>query len=248
MQVNLNDPAAKVRVVLSFITHSLKDAHLQDFLPKLKAHLLPRILEIHVAQEKANTSGPQVNTTHTSATDYRDIDDQSLLHELNDVIFKGNRIYRHPLLRLNYTAYDLQRETETVNPRTDHRDIMLLSRANGPKTHPFCYARILGIYHANIIYTGPSSRDYQARRIEFLWVRWFEVLDQPSGWEHLTLDAVRFAPMASTNAFGFVDPTDVLRCCHLIPAFERGKLHSDSIAMSHYARDSEDWKCYYINR
>lgn len=216
----------------------------------MRAHLLPRISEIH-AQEKVNASGPQANISQTSAVDRRASDAQPLLHELNNVIFKGNRIYRHSLLRVNYTTYDLQRETEAVNPKTDHCDIMLLSQADGPEraeTHPFCYARVLGIYHANIIYTGPDSKDYQSRRIEFLWVRWFEVLDRPSGWEHLALDVARFVPMASTNAFGFVDPADILRCSHLVPAFGSGKLHSDGISMSHLARDAEDWKHYYINR
>ena len=177
---------------------------------KLKAHILPWISEIHVPQETANASGPQVDIPQTSATDYRTFDDQSLLHELNNVVFKGNRIYQHPLLRLNYTAYDLQRETEMVNPKTDHCNIMLLSQADGPETHPFCYARVLGIYHANIIYTGPNSRDYQSQRIEFLWVRWFKVLDQLSGWEQLALDIARFVPMVSTDAFSFMDPADIL--------------------------------------
>ncbi|KAF9235723.1 hypothetical protein BU15DRAFT_51036, partial [Melanogaster broomeanus] len=156
-------------------------------------------------------------------------------------------IYQHLLLCLNYTTYDLQHETETVNLKTDRCDIMLLSQPDGLKTHPFCYAHILGIYHANVIYTGPGSRNYQSRCIEFLWVHWFEVLDQPLGWEHLALNIACFVLMASTDAFGFMDPANILRCCHLIPAFKGGKLHSDGIAMSHHARNSEDWKHYYIN-
>jgi hypothetical protein len=171
--------------------------------------------------------------------------------KLTDVVFKGNRIYRHRLLRVNYTTYDLRRESDAVNPRTDHRDIMLLSRSGLDESsqHPFCYARVLGIFHANIIFTGTGSRDYQSRRIEFLWVRWFEVLeDRPSGWQHLAFDTLRFVPMAEEDAFGFVDPADVLRACHLIPSFADGMLHPDGIAASSCARDSEDWKHYYINR
>lgn len=173
---------------------------------------------------------------------------QSQLSTLGYVIFKGDRIYRHPLLRLNYTTYDLRRETDSLNLRTDHRDIMLLAHRDGSDGHPFCYARVLAIYHANVIYVGPESKDYQSRRLEFLWVRWFELLDQPSSWEHCTLDKARFIPMTRSDSYGFVDPADVLRCCHVIPSFADGKLHPDGVAMSRNARDAEDWKFYYINR
>lgn len=127
---------------------------------------------------------------------------------------------------------------------------MLLSRSDlDGSQHPFCYARVLGIFHANVMYTGPGSRDYQSRRVEFLWVRWFEVSeDRPSGWQHSALDTASFVPMAEEDAFGFVDPADVLRACHLPPSFADGMSHPDGIAASSCARDSGDWKRYYINR
>ena len=137
-------------------------------------------------------------------------DCNSYLSQLNHVLFKGNKIYRHRLLCINYTTYDLQREFDSINPRTDHQDIMLLANSHG-NGHPFFYARVLGIFHANIVYTGPGSRDFQSRRIEFLWVRWFEVTQDCSAWEQHALDTVRFVPMADEDAFGFVDPADVLR-------------------------------------
>ena len=167
------------------------------------------------------------------------------------VLLKGNRFYSHSLLRINHTTYDLRRETDTVNPHTDHRDVMLLSQKNVNSTtsHPFCYARVLGVYHANVILTGPESKDYRPRHLEFLWVRWFEVLENPSaGWEHFSLDKGRFVPMHRADAFDLIDPADVLRCCHLIPAFADGKQHFDGIAISRNARDADDWKHYYINR
>ena len=95
---------------------------------------------------------------------------QGDLSQLNHVLFKGNKMYRHHLLRINYTTYDLQRESDSVNPHTDHRDIMLLSNSDG-KDHPFSYAWVLGIFHANVIYTRPGSKDFLSCRIEFLWVR-----------------------------------------------------------------------------
>ena len=166
----------------------------------------------------------------------------------NDVVFKGNRFYSHFLLQINYTTYDLRHETDTVNPCTDHHDIMLLAEDGGKSSHPFCYARVLGIYHTNIIFTGPESKDYQSRRLEFLWVRWFELLAAPAGWDQCSLDKGRFIPMHREDAFGFVDPADILRCCHLIPAFADGKQHPDGITLSQNSCDADDWKYYHVNR
>ena len=172
---------------------------------------------------------------------------QDDLSQLNHVLFKGNKMYRHRLLHVNYTTYDLRCESDSINPRTDHRDIMLLSHSGG-KDHPFSYARVLGIFHANIIYTGPGSKDFLSRRIEFLWVRWFEIIQDYLGWEQHVPDTVKFLPMADDDAFGFVDPANVLRACHVIPSFADGRLHPDGIAMSRYANDSSDWRRYHINR
>ena len=216
----------------------------QHFILKLRAHVLPRIVAIH----------HEVNIQTLSTMEFdlsNDSNDPVLpdrLSQLNHVLFKGNKIYRHRLLRVNYTTYDLKRGFDSINPRTDHRDVMLLSDSDG-SNHPFSYAWVLGIFHANVIYTGPGSKDFQLRRIEFLWVRWFEVLqDRFLAWEEHTLDTVRFLPMADKDAFGFVDPADVLRGCHVIPSYADGRLHSDGIAISRCAGDSNDWKQYYINR
>ena len=197
-------------------------------MPKLKAHLLPRIWEIHLGKE--NKDGLELDG----------------LPSITQVLFKVNHIYRHNLLRINYTMYDVRRETDMINPRTEHRDIMLLARDGS--NHQFCYARVLAIYHANIVYTGPGSMDFSSRHIEFLWVRWLELVDLSAGWDARLLDKVRFVPMNRADAFGFVDPGDVLRSCHLVPVFAAGKLHIDGASFSRSAHGSEDWKQYYVNR
>ena len=115
--------------------------------------------------------------------------------------------------------------------------------------HHFLYARVLGVYHANVIYTGPGMRDYKARRLDFLWVRWYEVVDPASsGWSSSQLDCVRFLPMSRDDAFGFVDPTDVLRGCHIMPNFAKGKRHADSVGVSRCAKDGKDYNRYYVGR
>lgn len=121
---------------------------------------------------------------------------------------------------------------------------MMLS---GSSIHHFCYACVLGIYHANTIYTGPGLKDYQPCYIEFLWVRWFELVDQPLQ-SSVTLNALWFVSMAEDDTFGFVDPADIVWSCHLIPAFTSGKLHPNRVAMSGIAQDGDDWRQYYVNQ
>ncbi|KAF8237196.1 hypothetical protein L208DRAFT_1137418, partial [Tricholoma matsutake] len=58
----------------------------------------------------------------------------------------------------HYTTYDVHRRTDIINPGTPHCNIMLLvDHADGsvgsPDQHYFLYARVLGAYHANMIYT-----------------------------------------------------------------------------------------------
>jgi hypothetical protein len=44
-------------------------------------------------------------------------------------------------------------------------------RACDDHHHPFWYARVLGIYHANVFF-GPNFSS-QPERMEFFFVRWF---------------------------------------------------------------------------
>jgi hypothetical protein len=112
---------------------------------------------------------------------------------------------------------------------------------------PFRYARILSIYHANIIFIGPGMINYQPRRMEFVFVRWYESTGEvPAGWEAKKLDRLRFLPMADDGAFGFIDPSDIMRSCHIIPTFARGMLHCDGKGLSSCARDYADWAEYYV--
>ncbi|KIJ09067.1 hypothetical protein PAXINDRAFT_17835 [Paxillus involutus ATCC 200175] len=214
--------------LISFMKHNSDD-------PAAKVRLCVQAQGPSIALNQGN---PRRHSVHASAEQESSV--------LNEIVFQGNRIYRHNMVHFNYTTYDLQRETDIVNPGTDHRDVMLLS-SNEPETHHFCYARVLGIYHANVIYIGPGSKNYQPCWLEFLWVRWFKQSERPSGWDHAALDMLQFVPMASSDGFSFIDPADVVRGCHLIPAFANGRLHPDGVPMSRNARDTDDWKHYYVN-
>jgi hypothetical protein len=170
------------------------------------------------------------------------------------VFFKKDRIYHHKHNRFNFTTYDVRRGTDVINPGTSRCNIMCLanqtSSADGsPNSHQFLYARVLGVYHANVVYTGHGMLDYEARRLDFLWVRWYEVVDPAnSGWKKSRLDSLRFPPMTGENSFGFLDPKHVLRACHIMPNFAEGKRHSDEVGISRCAKDGKDYRRYYVGR
>lgn len=114
----------------------------QNFIPKLKAHLLSRLLG-------GEYDGDEMLFT---------------AHQRNMVTFVQNRIYRHKVLRINYTTYDLRRAQDTLNPRT-HADVMVLAcEDENEHPHPYWYARIVGIFHLNVRYEG------RIKRMNVLWV------------------------------------------------------------------------------
>ena len=147
--------------------------------------------------------------------------------------------------------YDVHRGRDIVNCGTPHRNVMLLSStttdSDSDSKSRFLYARVLGAYHANVVYMGPGTLDYKPRRIDFLWVRWYQVLrGGTSSWRNSELPMVAFLPSTSDSVFGFIDPSDVLRACHIIPSFARGATHEDGVGLSLRARDGDDYKAYYV--
>jgi hypothetical protein len=135
----------------------------QDFLLRLKNHLLAQILGLeYVGDDKDFTSA-----------------------ERNVITLVNNRMYRHKVIRINYTTYDLRHEQDSLNPRT-HADIMVLSHEDDD-THPYWYARIIGVFHAAVQFRGLPSHpaiEPEVRNIDFLWVRWFgRDLTHKSGWK-----------------------------------------------------------------
>lgn len=171
---------------------------------------------------------------------------------INHVLLKGDRIYQHNVLRVNYTTYDVKRGQDNLNPSSLHRDIMMLAGSRDSEesqvvSDHFCYARVIGIYHANVQYIGPGVKDYNARRLEFLHVRWFEPVP-PDAQRGVALDMLQLSPMNAEDAYGFVDPADVLRGCHIIPALAKGRMRPADIVSSPLSKDCDHWKYYYVNK
>ena len=240
VQRHSGDPAVEVCACISKMSFT-EVKFFQGFIPKLKQHLLPRIRAKLAEANECFLNGSLHNDDSTGPPG-----------DWQAVVLKQDRFYKHNIMRVNYTTYDVRREEDTIHAGMSHCNIMMLNPAfaQDPSQHPFCYAHVLGIFHANIVYLGEHNVDYCPRRLEFLWVRWYDVERHVrSGWKTFKLDRVHFPPMANNmEAFGFLDPADVLRGCHVIPAFSARKVHPDGRLLSSLAQDQNDWRSYYINR
>ena len=207
----------------------------------MKQHLLPRI-----RLQLAEVNGWEVDGFSSP---------DNLIEPLGDwqaVMLKRDRFYKYNIMHINYTTYDIRRGDDVINTRTSHSNIMMLNSAfaEDPSKHSFCYAHVLGIFHANVVYLGEKNLDYCPQRLEFLWVRWYCIkAGVQSGWKALKPDRVHFPLMAGNlDASGFLDPADVLRGCHIIPAFCQGQVHPNGKPFSGIAQDQNDWFSYYINQ
>ncbi|KAI0369420.1 hypothetical protein BV20DRAFT_1036521 [Pilatotrama ljubarskyi] len=187
----------------------------------------------------------------------------------------NNRIYHHRVFRINYTTYDVRRAQDSVNPRS-HPDILMLAShsrigdlqdGDGDSdsdtegsAHRFAYARVIGIFHVNVRSLDLPQDDPQ--RMDVLWVRWL-VVDHsaPGGFPQKRLHRLQFVkdgPLESHQvAFGFVNPRNVIRGIHLIPAFAHkrtGELLGPSQAarvgpeyMDEADNKDTDFCYYYVN-
>jgi hypothetical protein len=200
----------------------------QNFMTKLQDHLLYRLL------------GLEYDGEHSFSNEDR-----------NTVRIINNRIFSTGVLRVNFTTYDVRRGQDSMNPRTSKADVMVLSRETGADAQPFWYARILGIFHCDVVHVGHAARNRSIQRMEFLWVRWFgAVPGHRSGFKMARLPKIGFMPDTDDEAFGFLDPSLVLRGCHLIPAFHEGRtanlLRTQGTAGRPLSED-DDWVSLYVN-
>ena len=197
----------------------------KKFLPKLQDHLLGRL------------TGREFDADmHEDFTDW----------DRNTIRFLGGKIYSVRTCRIYYTSYDLQRNWDTINP-CSHPDIMVRSPITEADAEPYWYARVIGIYHAKVWAENPAIPGGKvARHMNFLWVRWFgEEPGYCSGFCRARLPKIGFVESTDDFSFSFVDPANVVRGCHLIPAFNAGRsttLLSPSPA-SQYSSSVESRRC-----
>jgi hypothetical protein len=101
-------PSCKYQTLLSSLLFIIQFSQpLQNFLPKLKAHLLPHIKALLHQNAVAHDDG--MPSTITDPTEHADHD---------RIFFQLDRMYKHALLRVNYTTYDVRRAQDVINPNT----------------------------------------------------------------------------------------------------------------------------------
>ena len=145
-------------------------------------------------------------------------------------------------------------EYDIVNPAKD-ADIMMVmpdwddSTGASPSGHPFHYARVLGIFHADIISILPDG-EASVQKLEFLWVHWYQRdVAYKAGFQHRCLHHLELASVDSPSACGFLNPDNVIWGIHLIPGFAHGLRTVPAHGSTTPTFDSPglDWRYYYMN-
>jgi hypothetical protein len=167
------------------------------------------------------------------------------------------RLYAHQLMRLDYPTYDVRRNQDVIHVQTDRSNVMFLNPLafpkptdpphDGPVPHPYLYAKVIGIYHANVAYVGTlpnGTRDLSTHRIDFVWIHQYDILRSDT---EFALDSLALQSITSNSALGFLDPLKIARSVHLIPQFSGGKL-DPPLPPSKCVPAQDTWSAYYINR
>ncbi|KAH9955649.1 hypothetical protein BC827DRAFT_1141033, partial [Russula dissimulans] len=91
--------------IYTYLHANKDDPAFSAFIPKLKDHILGRLLD---CEYESDTYGTFTNS------------------ERSTVQIAGECIYHCKTLRINYTTYNIRRDVDTINPRT-YPDIMVKS-------------------------------------------------------------------------------------------------------------------------
>ena len=147
--------------------------------------------------------------------------------ERNNLRFLNlNRVIESRIFHVNYTLYDIRCKQDVLWPGRNC-SIMTFSREDDLTGHPHWYAHLLRAFHIDVLHVGPHARCHSPQRMEVLWVRWLAVEpDYCWGFHEAQLPKVGFVPESDEHAFGFLDPSLVIRGCHLIPSFSNGRTNN----------------------
>ncbi|KAI0070617.1 hypothetical protein K474DRAFT_1566263, partial [Panus rudis PR-1116 ss-1] len=115
--------------------------------------------------------------------------------------------------------------------------------------HPFRYARVLDIYHADVTFEARGEHPVRSSR-HILFVHWYR--QDPlfkGGFNHRRYHRLEFLPATDSDAFGFLDPDDVIHAAHVIPAFAHGRTDSllAGMTVARPTGELDDWRYYYVN-
>ena len=118
LQEHHQDPAYQVVFVSTLLL--VLTAHQQDFLPRLKSHLLTCLNGGLAIGEEPEYSA----------------------EDLDELDFENDTIYPHATAGFNYTTYNVQRDHDTINVNTSCCNVMVLANedpSEGTRAHPFWY-------------------------------------------------------------------------------------------------------------
>ncbi|KAI0684093.1 hypothetical protein BC835DRAFT_1294016 [Cytidiella melzeri] len=172
-----------------------------------------------------------------------------LLAQQESIHIKHDRIYKHATAQFNFTTYDVCRDTDVVHCSRDidtgfslDKTGIMVGASRQDLSLPWDYAVVLGIFHAQVLLPDSSER-----RMEFLWVRWFDRdVSWTSGQSTCRLERLTLTSLDVPGAVDFVDPAVVIRGCHIVPAFHYGRTPpSGYSSVAHQSKG--DWQYYYIN-
>ena len=172
--------------------------------------------------------------------------------ECNDLRIIGglNWVIESTILRVNYTMYDIRHKQDVMQPGPACFTITL-SRENSPNAHPFWYCQVIRAFHISVLHVGPNARSRSPQIMELLWVHWLGV--EPGynwGLREAWLPKVGFVPDNDNLAFGFLDPSLMIRGCHLIPCFSDGRMAAllrQGASVARCPSEDDDWCSFYVN-
>lgn len=181
--------------------------------------------------------------------------DPDLESEIGNAIIVNEKMRPVLTLRKYYVSYDLQRDYDVINPRTKPFVMILDPEAvdsrDLPHGNPYYYAQVINIFRVDTL--DCTAPDAEPERMDILFVRWI-TLDTTyrGGWDTRRLHRVAFVPGGDpySQPFGFLDPRDVVRAAHLIPAFASGRAEPGEYMGKSGIRpagEDRDWKYFYAN-
>jgi hypothetical protein len=179
--------------------------------------------------------------------DYDGESPEFTLKQRNELAIIGERMYSHRKIQFWYNTYDNRRCVDVVKP-TNHADIIVPAHED-ETDEKFWLARVIGVYHVRAKLPGKP-----AQVIDFLHVRWF-ARDPDQTETRRRLPRIGFfdcsKPTERSQAFGFLDPSVVIRGVHILPAFHYG-ISNDLLRGQSIARvfaelgPLQDYTWYYV--
>ncbi|KAF7291080.1 hypothetical protein MKEN_01491700 [Mycena kentingensis (nom. inval.)] len=195
--------------ISAWLSENEGDPALKNFQRNLKNHLLTRVLH-----PEYSSDGSEYTATNR-----------------NNIFIVNNRLYRHKVLRINYTSYDIRREQDSMDSR--HADVMMLAPEDSDDEHPFSYARIIGIFHCDVQHRAFTATSRRRPQLPFcgsvvsVWTRRGKAGSSAG---------------VSIASSSFPTPTTAL------PAFAHGSTEwqpdMDSVGRP---GEHDDWRFHYVN-